>query len=69
MAWLGSISYGIFLWHRIFLDGWYELTGRSIWQGDFLLVLTVTVTGTLIAAPLTHRLIEIPAQRFKNVVR
>jgi peptidoglycan/LPS O-acetylase OafA/YrhL len=69
MAWLGSISYGIFLWHRIFLDGWYALTGRSIWQGDFLLVLTITVTGTLIAAPLSRHLIELPAQRFKNLVR
>lgn len=62
---IGSISYGVFLWHQFVLGGWYYVTGRPIFDHDFGLVLVVTVAGSLVVAALSYVLIERPAQRLR----
>jgi peptidoglycan/LPS O-acetylase OafA/YrhL len=67
LAWLGLVSYGIYLWH-ISLMIWLEEQGATEWLGDLgfpsLLVLT-TVFATACAAA-SYYLVERPLLRFKD---
>lgn len=67
LAWLGTISYGIFLWHEPVLIAVARHGGRT-WLGGWPLVsLTLaTLPPVLVLAWLSHRLVETPALRFKN---
>lgn len=66
VRWLGLISYGIFLWHRPILDGWYRLTARPIWHHDFGSVFQVVVLATVAAATVSYLVIERTTQRLKR---
>ncbi|WP_157963608.1 acyltransferase family protein [Actinocorallia populi] len=63
MCRLGLVSYGVFLWHMPVIELWYDLTGRSLFLGDFWLVLGITLVFSLILAALSHLFVEQPAQR------
>ncbi|WP_304523669.1 acyltransferase [Actinocorallia sp. API 0066] len=60
---IGLVSYGVFLWHAVVIEGWYALTGRDHFAFDFWLVLSVTVLFSLVLASLSLVLVEQPAQR------
>ena len=61
VAWLGLISYGIFLWHYVFA---IELGSPG--EGySWLLLLTVTLAGTIPIAAASYYLLERPLLRFK----
>lgn len=65
---LGRISYGIFLWHVVILDGYYTWTGRTLGTGNYWLLLVLTVLATLTLAAASYYLIEHPAMRLRKVV-
>ena len=60
MAYLGSISYGIYLWHQGFLTwahswlDWPELTG------NFFSLLLISICGSVLVAGLSYRFLEEP---------
>ena len=73
MAYLGKISYGIYLWHMAFLYlainiwGWQRWTLEQPAIGNFWGWLSVSVIGSIAAASLSHHLIESPlTQSSKN---
>ena len=67
LAWLGLISYGVYLWH-VSLMIWLHEQGVSEWFGDFgfptLLGVTVAVATACAAA--SYYLVEKPLLRFKD---
>lgn len=64
---LGRISYGIFCLHLIVLYGVFRLLDVAYFTGQFWLVFIVTMAGSIAAAAAAHRLVEIPAQRLRNI--
>tara|TARA_B100001559_G_C16182329_1_gene475976 strand:- start:294 stop:539 length:246 start_codon:yes stop_codon:yes gene_type:complete len=73
MAYLGKISYGIYLWHMAFLYlainiwGWQRWTLEQPAIGNFWGWLSVSVIGSIAVASLSHHLIESPlTQSSKN---
>jgi peptidoglycan/LPS O-acetylase OafA/YrhL len=62
IAWLGLISYGIFLWHYAAI---LELSSRAPFRGSFGLLLLATAASTILIAALSYYLLERPAMRLK----
>lgn len=66
LVFLGTVSYGIYLWHALFL--------RLTWRGDvlgghrhpYLLDVAIVLTATVIAASCSWFLVEKPALRYKG---
>ncbi len=66
MAWLGRISYGVFLWHVPVFIGLYAVSGARVFAGGFgalLALLSVGRPATLLLAWLSHRFVEEPLMR------
>ena len=65
VAWIGLISYGIFLWHHP-LTG--KLTRVEDWtpHGSFVLYTLVVFAVATTAATLSYYLLERPILRFKD---
>lgn len=59
--WLGRISYGVFLWHLLVLETVYDVTGFRAFDGHALVIATIVVPVSLLAAELSLRLVERPA--------
>jgi peptidoglycan/LPS O-acetylase OafA/YrhL len=65
MRFLGRISYGVFLWQMILILGWFDGTDR-LFRGALLVDLPITAAATVVAATVTHYLIERPIQRLSR---
>ncbi|WP_052424536.1 acyltransferase family protein [Streptomyces fulvoviolaceus] len=65
-AWLGRISYGLFLWHMVVVEGWLRITGQKVGTAEFAVLFPVTVALTVVLAALSHYLIELPARRLRS---
>jgi len=62
MAWLGVLSYGIFVWHEWALDLWRDWRGLPPFTGSFPSMLAVTLGLSLLLALATWLVVERPAQ-------
>ncbi|MGV9535837.1 acyltransferase family protein [Streptosporangium sandarakinum] len=69
MAYLGRISYGVFLWQFVAIHLWYGFTGQRSFTGGFLANLVPITVITLAMAALTHRFVERPAYRLAHLRR
>ncbi|MGW0059762.1 acyltransferase family protein [Streptosporangium sandarakinum] len=69
MAYLGRISYGVFLWQFVAIHLWYGFTGQRSFTGGFLANLVPITVITLAMAALTHRFVERPATRLARLGR
>lgn len=65
VRWLGRISYGLFLWHLAFLEGYFKVTEDEFGTGSFAVVLGVVAAGTFVAATLSYYVVECPAQALR----
>ena len=67
MAWLGLVSYGIFLWHQPLLDQLLiqDLSGRAPVL-PFVTVLVVTTAGAVAIAAVSYYLVERPFLALKD---
>jgi peptidoglycan/LPS O-acetylase OafA/YrhL len=66
MTYLGTISYGIFLWHLFVLETGSRLVGIDSFTGWFWILWPLTVVGSVAFAHLSYVLIERPAQRYSH---
>jgi peptidoglycan/LPS O-acetylase OafA/YrhL len=62
MTFLGSISYGIYLWHQTVIDVVMERSGWKLWQVGFVPLFSVVFVVTVVLATLTYYLVERPCQ-------
>ena len=62
--WLGSVSYGLFLWHPFALECFYWVTGRPMFSGSLLWTYSITVGAALVLASVSYYLVERPIQRW-----
>ncbi|TDB71441.1 acyltransferase [Micromonospora sp. KC721] len=62
--WLGRVSYGLFLWHPLVLEGIYLVDDRPEFTGDPLGIFTLTVAGGLVLAAVSYYAVERPFQRW-----
>jgi peptidoglycan/LPS O-acetylase OafA/YrhL len=67
LAWLGRISYGIFLWHYPIIHGLSQARVGAWWPGmKFPIVLAGTLAITLVCSTLSYCLLERPLMRLKT---
>lgn len=57
---LGTVSYGIFLWHLLVLSAIAGALGIGVFQGGFWLLFPATILGTVAIASLSWRFLEKP---------
>ena len=70
LAWLGLVSYGIFLWHYPILLGLVEGGAADWWPSmAFPLLATITLAITIACAALSYYLLERPLMRLKYLGR
>lgn len=62
-SYLGRVSYGIFLWHLLLLEGVMRLLGIELFSGGFIPVAAVTVALTVLVASASWLLLEQPLLR------
>lgn len=62
VAWIGLVSYGIFLWH-IAVIRWVNAIDRDL---DFIPLLAIVVTVTTLIAAVSYYVLERPLLRLKN---
>jgi peptidoglycan/LPS O-acetylase OafA/YrhL len=62
--WLGTISYGLFLWQLVVLEVLYVTQDRPPFSGDFTGTFALTFGVTLALATLSHYLLERPILRW-----
>ena len=68
-AWLGTVSYGIFLWNMTLLAVALAITGIPAFTGRFWQVLSVELVLTVSVAAASWYLVERPAMRLRRFVR
>ncbi len=79
VVFLGTVSYGVYLWHEGWLEKWMQWTGRpsigTLLQGTthyssstFPLILVLTVGGATVCATLSYYFVERPLLRLKDRV-
>jgi peptidoglycan/LPS O-acetylase OafA/YrhL len=61
--WVGSVSYGLFLWHLPVFSAVYALSGIDPFSGGIVPLLVVGVPVSLALAWLSHVVVELPAMR------
>jgi peptidoglycan/LPS O-acetylase OafA/YrhL len=67
LAWIGLISYGIYLWHHTLMS-WLVGQGVVDWApgGGFVVLTGLTLALTLACAGASYYLVERPILRFKD---
>jgi peptidoglycan/LPS O-acetylase OafA/YrhL len=66
LAWLGIVSYGIYLWQGGWvLEAWRQGVRDWVPSAPFLVMTAVTLAGTVVCAALSYYLVERPLMRWK----
>jgi peptidoglycan/LPS O-acetylase OafA/YrhL len=66
LAWLGLVSYGIFLYHQVFVGAFRDLVNQPLGFGVYTLAV---VAAAIACATLSYYLVERPILRFKEPQR
>ncbi len=61
---VGTVSYGLFLWHLPVFAGLYAVTGVEVFTGGILPLLALGLPISLLLAWLSHVAVERPAMRW-----
>ena len=65
-VWLGLVSYGIYIWHKAWMNKYLEWTGQEPLRASFKGMLLVTVVLSIAAAAASWYLIERPLMRRRD---
>ncbi|WP_200210127.1 acyltransferase family protein [Micromonospora coerulea] len=60
--WLGTVSYGLFLWHPLMLELIYVVADRPLFTGGLVSTFALTMAGGLLYAAVSYYGIERPLQ-------
>jgi Predicted acyltransferases len=66
VVYLGVVSYGVYLWHNNFLEQAREWAGFPVFNGNFVMLLTITLSWSLLFATASYFLVELPILRLKD---
>jgi peptidoglycan/LPS O-acetylase OafA/YrhL len=66
---LGRISYGLFLWHMVVVEGSLRIAGQTAGNAEFWVLFPITVLVTTAVAAASFVLIERPVRRLRGLVR
>jgi peptidoglycan/LPS O-acetylase OafA/YrhL len=65
-VYLGIVSYGVYLWHNNFLEQARIWCGYPVFNGNFLMLLTIALAWSLVFASASYYLVELPILRRKD---
>ncbi|MFC4910367.1 acyltransferase family protein [Actinomadura gamaensis] len=63
LAFLGRVSYGIFLWQFVVIFVWFDLTGHAPFSGNLLTDFPVCFALTVAVATVSHYVVEEPVRK------
>jgi peptidoglycan/LPS O-acetylase OafA/YrhL len=66
VAYIGLVSYGIYIWHQVFIEKYSGWFGARTLHEPILQVSLFAVTTSLLVATLSYRLVEQPFLRLKG---
>jgi peptidoglycan/LPS O-acetylase OafA/YrhL len=66
VAWLGTISYGIYLWHEAVLDWYLRRPGNVVFGTPVVETTLIMLLGSIVLAALSYYVVERPALSLKN---
>jgi peptidoglycan/LPS O-acetylase OafA/YrhL len=66
VAYLGLVSYGVYLWHNDSLEQAREWAGFPLFHGSFAMLLTIAVAWAILVASVSYFVVELPILRFKD---
>ena len=66
VVYLGVVSYGVYLWHNNFLEQARVWCGFPLFNGSFVMLLTITLSWSLVFATASYYLVELPILRLKD---
>jgi peptidoglycan/LPS O-acetylase OafA/YrhL len=61
VAFLGLVSYGIYLWHQIVIDVLIDATAWKVFRAPFSLLAPTVALLTVALAAVSYRLVEQPS--------
>ncbi len=65
LAWLGTISYGIYLWHEAALDAYLRLVDRPAFGSEMLPTTAFMIAASILISAASYYLVERPAMSLK----
>ena len=66
IAYLGLISYGIYIWHELWITEYRYYTGGQLFHQSFLKMTIIDVVLTVATASLSYYLVERPFLKLKD---
>jgi peptidoglycan/LPS O-acetylase OafA/YrhL len=66
LSYLGKVSYGLFLWHLLVLEGIRHVLDIPLFTGSMPLLFTQTLAVTLVVAVVSFHVVEQPLQRLST---
>jgi peptidoglycan/LPS O-acetylase OafA/YrhL len=67
VAYLGVISYGVYLWHQAWAKKAEEWTRAPLFRGSFMAILSITVVWSVVSASISYFVVERPILSLKDV--
>jgi peptidoglycan/LPS O-acetylase OafA/YrhL len=66
VVYLGIVSYGVYLWHNNFLEQARIWCSYPVFNGNFLMLLTIALAWSLVFASASYYIVELPILRRKD---
>ncbi len=63
---LGLVSYGVYLWHELWIDKYLQWSDTHLFNSPFWQMLAVVVALSVVAATISYYVVERPALRLKR---
>jgi peptidoglycan/LPS O-acetylase OafA/YrhL len=66
VVFIGVVSYGVYLWHNNFLEEARIWCRFPLFNGNFVMLLTITLAWSVLVATVSYYLVELPILRLKD---